>query len=283
MRPAHVIEITTPKNFVLNGLWFGSEKPKRAIILVHGLTGSAFSGSGIVDALADDDTAVITFNNRGHDIISNLKQRVGAETKYSLGGAAHEVFIDCLDDIEGAIRRVRQEGIKDVYLAGHSTGAQKIAYYTSKTGGKKIKGLILLGALSDYASERKKPKLRSAAALAKRMVKAGKSKELLPLSAWWQYLDAQRFLSLYTPDSVEEIFMYSQPDKKPKIYQSVKIPMIAFFAGEDEYADRPAEKIAEWFTKHSKSSRFATHIISGVGHSLKDVEEQTARLIRKWL
>ncbi|MEK7098650.1 MAG: hypothetical protein AAB908_01995, partial [Patescibacteria group bacterium] len=72
-------------------------------------------------------------------------------------------------------------------------------------------------------------------------------------------------------------------DKKPKIYQSVKIPMIAFFAGEDEYADRPAAKIAEWFSKHSKSSRHASHIIPGVGHSFKDGEEHIANLIRKWL
>lgn len=283
MRSAHVIEITTPKSFVLNGLWFGPVKPKAAIIFVHGLTGSVFSGRGVVDALADDDTAVITFNNRGHDIITNLKQRVGAETKYSLGGAAHEVFTDCIDDIEGVIRRVRQEGIKDIYLAGHSTGAQKIVYYTSTTGGRKIKGLILLGPLSDYAGERKKPKLRSAVALAKRMMKVGKSKELLPPSAWWHYFDAQRFLSLYTSDSTEEILMYSQPDKKPKIYESVKIPLITFFAGEDEYADRPAAKIADWFAKHSKSSKYTAHIIPNVEHSFKGGEEAIVKAIRKWI
>lgn len=281
MRPANVIEITTPKNFVLNGLWFGPQKPKTAIILVHGLTGSAFSGGRIVEALADDDTAVITFNNRGYSIIANAKQKIGIETKCTLAGAAHEVFTDCIDDIDGAIRRVRQEGVKEIYLAGHSTGAQKIVYYAGKAI-KKPKGLILLGPLSDYAGERGKPKLRSAAALSKRMVKAGKSKELLPLSAWWQYLDAQRFLSLYTPDSVEEIFMYSQPDKKPKIYESVKIPMITFFAGEDEYADRPAAKIAEWFAKHSRSSRYASHVIPSVGHSFKSGEQLVAKAIEKW-
>ena len=45
------------------------------------------------------------------------------------------------------------------------------------------------------------------------MVKAGKAKELVPKEIWWQYLSAERLLSLYTPDSIEEIFSYAQPDK----------------------------------------------------------------------
>ncbi len=125
MRPTNVIEITTPKNFILNGLWFGPTKPRTAIILVHGLTGSAFSRLPITDVLADEDTAVITFNNRGHDIVSKKRQIVGMETKTTFGGTAHEVFAECIDDIEGAIRRVRKEGVKEIYLAGHSTGCQK--------------------------------------------------------------------------------------------------------------------------------------------------------------
>lgn len=282
MRPAHVIEILTPKNFVLNGLWFGPTKPKRAIILVHGLTGSAFSRLELAHQLTDDDTASLTFNNRGHNIISKLRQKVGTETKTTFGGTAHEVFADCIDDVDGAIRFVRQQGVKEIYLAGHSTGCQKIVYYASKAN-KKPKGLVLLAPLSDYAGERKKPQLRRAVALAKKMVKAGKSKELLPLSAWWEYLDAQRFLSLYTSDSPEEIFSYSQPDKKPKTYQSIKLPVIAFFANEDEYSERPAAKLVEWFTENSRSNRFAAHIIPNVGHSFKGGEDRIAKAIQNWI
>ena len=284
MIPANVIEIVTPKNFVLNGLWFGPLQPKRVIIFVHGLFSSAFSSSlvSIVNALIDDETAAITFSNRGHDTVADVKQRVGMERKYHRFGTAHEVFEDCIDDIEGAMRVARKEGAKNIYLAGHSTGCQKIAYFTSKARNKP-RGLILLGPLSDYASERKKPKLRHAAALAKRMVKAEKSHELLPEDAWSHYVDAQRFLSLYAADSVEEIFSYSQPNKRPKTYQSIQIPVLALFAGDDEYAERPARKLVEWFKENSQSKKFEAKIIERVGHSFSGGEEQVVLAIYKWI
>jgi alpha-beta hydrolase superfamily lysophospholipase len=282
MRAAHVVDIKTPKNFILNGLWFGPQKPKKAIVLVHGMFSSAFSMGHVIDALIDNETAVLAFNNRGHDTVTDVKQIVGIDRKYHRAGTAHEVFTDCIDDIDGALRVVRATGVKDIYLMGHSTGCQKIVYWTSKKG-KGVKGLILLGALSDYAGDRKKPQLRTAVAQAKRMVKAGKGNELLPPGMWWHYADAQRLLSLYTPDSIEEIFSYSQTEKKPKIYQSVKLPLIALFAGADEYSERPADKLVEWFRKNSNSSRFHGEVVDNVGHSFKEGEFQVAKAVRQWI
>ena len=43
MIPAYVVQITTPKNYILNGLWFGPKRPEKVVIFMHGLTGSAFS------------------------------------------------------------------------------------------------------------------------------------------------------------------------------------------------------------------------------------------------
>ena len=80
MKACGVIEVITPKKFVLNGLWFGPRRPKRAIVWVHGLGSSAFSQLGIVDHLADTDTAVITFNNRGFGTINSVKRRIVINT-----------------------------------------------------------------------------------------------------------------------------------------------------------------------------------------------------------
>jgi alpha-beta hydrolase superfamily lysophospholipase len=226
---------------------------------------------------------VLTFSNRGHDIVTNVKQKVGLERKYHQAGMAHEVFTDCVDDIEGALRFARTQGAKKIYLTGHSTGCQKSIYYAFKKKDPKVAGIILLAPLSDYAGDRKKPQLRKAVAHAKRMVKAGKADELLPPGMWWHYADAQRLLSLYTPDSVEEVFSYSQPDKKPKIYSSVTLPVLALFAGDDEYSERSPAKLVEWFTEHSRSKDFKAVVIPKVGHSFREGEPATASAIRKWI
>lgn len=283
MRFAHVIEIITPKKFVLNGLWFGSKKPKRAIIHVHGLFSNAFSMAGVVEKLVDTETAVITFNNRGHDAVSDVKQIVGKKRKYHRGGTAHEIFTDCVDDIQGVINFVKKQGVKEIFLAGHSTGCQKAVYWAAKTGGRGVKGIILYAPLSDYAGDKKKPKLKTATQYARMLMRKGKKHELLPSDIWSHYVDAQRFLSLYTPDSVEEIFSYAQKGRIPRIYQSVRIPMLALFAGDDEYSERPAQRLVEWFTKETRSSHFDAVIIPKVGHSFRGGEAVLARLVKNFI
>ena len=95
--------------------------------------------------------------------------------------------------------------------------------------------------------------------------------------------DAQRFLSLYTPDSVEEMFTYAQPKKNPRIFKSVRIPTLVVLAGEDEFADRPADEIAAWFQNHSRSKRFQSVIIPGVQHGFRGAERQVAQEIKKFI
>lgn len=285
MRPAHVIEIETPKNFLLNGLWFGSTKPKRAIIWVHGLASSAFSKLGIVEKLVDKDTAVITFNNRGSSTVTRTRKispRKKGGMEYVLSGGAHEVFTDSVDDIQGAIDFAKKQGAKQIFLVGHSTGAQKSVYYASRKGNeKKVDGVILLAPLSDYAGALKEGKaaLKKATAAAVTLVKKKKPQTILP--GWW--MDAQRFLSLYTPDSVEEIFSYIDPERQPVIYESLKVPTLVLLAQDDEYADRTPERIEAWFAKHARMSRFGSAILAGADHSFTGTEKTLSGVIKDWI
>ena len=101
-----VIEITTPRKFILNGLWFGPEDPKKIVIFVHGLSSNVFGGNRFIFPLADHETTVISFSNRGHDTVSRLKKIDKRKKKGYTSittGAAHEVFTQSADDIQGAV------------------------------------------------------------------------------------------------------------------------------------------------------------------------------------
>ncbi|MDO8561648.1 MAG: alpha/beta fold hydrolase [bacterium] len=294
MSVCETIEIVTPKKVLLNGLWFGPAKPKRVIIWVHGLGSSAFSKLGIADALIDKNIAVITFNNRGHDKVSRIA-RTGEKkiSKAVLGGSAHEVFTDCVDDIQGAINFVKRAGVKNIYLAGHSTGCQKSIYWASKRGrlpargaqAGSVKGIILLAPISDYSAEmhlKGKGKIARAAEAARALVSRGKKHQLLDEKYWPYTIDAQRFLSLYTPDSVEEIFTYAQPTKNPRTLKSVTMPLLVLLAEKDEYGDRPAKKIAEWFLKNGRGN-LQTLIVPRTTHSFHGKEKTVASVIKRWV
>ena len=287
MKPCFAVEIITPKKYILDGFWFGPLCPKRVFVFIHGLGSSAFRYHQLVALWVDKKTAVMTFNNRGHDKIAKLRRLVGAKKSHVsiLAGQAHEVFTDCADDIQGAVNFVKKQGAKEIYLAGHSTGCQKSVYYGSKKSDKAVKGLILLAPMSDYSIAvmmNKNQKLARAVKIARGMAWAGKKHDLMPRNICEDVIDAQRFLSLYTLDSAEEIFCYSQPRKNPVALKKIKLPMLVMLAEKDEYGDRPAEKIAAWFGKYI-NAKSAVKIIPGVTHGFTGGEKRVTGLVRGWI
>ena len=281
MRPAHVIEIVTPKKVRLNGLWLGPRRAKRVVVWIHGLGSSMFSKLDIVGRLIDTDTAVVMFNNRGHDKVASVIRTTGNSIK---AGAAHEVFTDCVDDIEGALRFTRAAGAKKVFLAGHSTGCQKSVYWSARRG-RGVKGIILLAPMSDYSTvEKEQGKKRVAAAekYVRTLVVRGKKFELIPEAIWPPLDDAQRFLSLYTGEGPEEIFTYWDQKRTPKTLRSVRKPLLVLLAECDEFQDRPARKIGDWFAKHLKLHDKVV-VVPKVQHGFKGGERAVAKAIRRFM
>lgn len=284
MRPAHVIEIITPKKFLLNGLWYGSKRPKRVLIWLHGLSSSVFSKQEMIEHLVDKDTAVLAFNNRGHDNVARVPNI--STGKSLLAGAAYERFEDCVDDIDGAITFAKKMHAKEIFLVGHSTGCQKAIYWAHKKGNR-VHGVVLLAPISDYAGMLAKyglPKLRIMQALAKAMLRSGKSHEFVQSKFWTDEPNSpQRFLSLYTPESVEQsIFSYFDPKNSAYILRKVQTPILAIFAQKDEYADRPAQEIVDWFENHTKTQLLSL-VVKNATHGFKGHEKPVAKAIKLWI
>jgi pimeloyl-ACP methyl ester carboxylesterase len=154
-----------------------------------------------------------------------------------------------------------------------------------------VKGIILLAPVSDYADMVKRvprARLKKVTAHARSLVRRGKGHELLPNSAvtmpWGPLVcDAQRFLSLYTPDSKETVFCYEQPGKAPRALRSVNMPMLTLWAGKDEYADRPAKDVAQWFAEHTRSRGSRVVVVPQATHGFKRKEKWLVRTIRNWI
>jgi alpha-beta hydrolase superfamily lysophospholipase len=284
MRPCFQVDIITPKRILLRGLWFGPQKPKRCIVFIHGMMSSAFSMLSVVDALIDRNTSVLAFNNRGVETIADLEKVPRDPTstnRWLSAGTAHEVFTECVDDLQGAINFVRESGSNEVYLLGHSTGCQKAAYWAHKKR-RGVSGLIFLAPISDYAAETKRQgriAIKRATRVARALVARGKGKQLLPPGTWYEILDANRFLSLYIADGVEEIFPYSQPKAIPDVLQAIRIPILVLIAEKDEYRDRPAKQMALWFDQAIVGSHTVA-IVPSVRHDFRGGESQVADFVK---
>ncbi len=281
-----LISFLTPKKLKLNGVWLGSPSADTVFIFLHGLGGSIFSRAPLTAALAGKKQAVFALNNRGSGTINYFKKEVKSKATYFLAGVAHEIFTDCVDDIDGAVAYARQRGAKNIYLLGHSTGCQKSIYYLSKRPQSPVRGVILLAPVSDYASiiNTVDPKVyRRALSAARKLVAANKSQALLPEKLWLPQYSAQRFLSLFTPDSAEEIFTYGSKTK-PVTLRRVNKPILAILAELDQVAGGDANLLATWFKQELKNNKNnKTLVIEEANHGFEEKEIELTRVINSWL
>jgi alpha-beta hydrolase superfamily lysophospholipase len=133
--------IITKDGIRLEGLSWVPKKPsKKALVFVHGLTDNFYGDYEIFDALAKKfnkiGVGLASFNNRGHDIVTGVlkkDKRKKRGFKSLTLGAAFEKFEDCIFDIEAGVRFLKEKGFRKIIVAGISTGANKTAYYFSKS------------------------------------------------------------------------------------------------------------------------------------------------------
>lgn len=287
---AEVIKIETPERFLLDGLWFGKRGSRRVLIFVHGLGGSLFSQIPLIGRLLGrDGVAVLAFNNRGSGVITRVK-RLNPQNKKGydsfLFGRAHEVFADCVDDIAGAVKFATKRGAKEIILIGHSTGCQKSVFYLSqRRPNPSVKGAILLAPISDYndmSTSVPRRFLKAATKYARALVKQGIPHMLLPTRIWPDPIDAQRFLSLYTPESIEEIFCYTLPAQNSStLKKAARYRLFAVFAGKDEHSVQPPEDLVSWFKKYIPAQHM--RIVSAAMHNFGGCEKGLGRLILGWV
>lgn len=281
-----LITFETPKGYLLQGAWLGTHRAQTVYIFIHGLTGSLFSRGEVAALLArKPKTACMLFNNRGNGYISPLRKHAGKKNQKLFGGTVHEVFEECRDDIVGAVAFAKNRGVKRIILVGHSTGCQKAVWYLTGKPAQEVRGAVLLAPLSDYASIKKAMRPTAYARLRAHVEKLAQRDrhalvppEMLPFP---ELLDAQRWLSLYTPENSEEIFTYAS-GRAPKTLQKTRVPLLALFASEDQHADRPAHELATWFVHARPASAIHAHVVDAPDHGFSGKEHELARMVAHW-
>ena len=280
------VQIKSTDNLMLDGLILGNIKAKTAYIFIHGLGSSMFSRLDLNNRLANKSKMVLTFNNRGQGIINRFKQednKLKKGYKSKLLGSALEKFTNSKHDIQGVVNYLKDLGVESIYLVGHSTGCQKSIYYLAKQDDKAVKGVVLLAPLSDYSSIMNFIDLNTYNKTLKEAVKMKKDKKannLLPSHLWSTPISAQRFLSLYSPNSTEEIFTYGS--KKPAtILKKVNKKLLVFLAENDEYSDRGVSNLKVWFERNvnNKSQVF---VINDTNHGFQGKEVEVAKIIHQY-
>lgn len=300
MKTFYLVETVTRDKLIHQGIYYKPKKPgkpasvktsagKRALLWVHGLTDKFYGDRALIDALVyeceNHEFGFASFNNRGHDMVvsgQKIDRRKPTGHSHVTIGSSNEVFRECVYDIEAGITFLAKQGFAEVVVIGHSTGANKICYYAATQTNSHLSGVILASPLSDRLDPSlNKEKLAKDLAHMEDFVRQGKSHDLLTGYDFFP-LTPKRFLSLYTPNSLEDQFDYGDPRPRMTYFSRIKQPLLVVLSGKDEYADRSAKKIQVVFDSYQHSANYKSVIVSKALHSYSDKETEVAKIAVDW-
>lgn len=291
MKQFYIAEIVTKDKLVHQGIFFQpSNKNKKAILWVHGLTDNFYGDLKLMEELSvyceKEGWGLASFNNRGHDIVSTIakvdKRKPKGRTAV-MGGSAYEDFKGCVQDIDAAITFLVEQGFLEVAVIGISTGANKVCFYAGTRKDHRVVAVVLASAISDVAIKLKELKGTYKTVLEKVKKLTYSKAENLVEGIDYMPLTPKRFLSLYEMNSEEDVFPYYQKSPAFSVFSKIRKSLMVIMAGRDEYADRPIRKIKKFFDTHQHSFHYQSVVIPGAFHSYGGKEKKFVDAIASWI
>lgn len=290
MKSFYLVETVTKDKLIHQGIFIKPKKPgERALLWVHGLTSTFYAGINQLEIIADEcekaGIGFAAFNNRGHDAITSIKKvdhRKPAGYSRVDGGAGFENFKDTTHDIDAGINFLVQHGFHQIILCGHSTGANKVCYYAGSKKDNRVAGVILASPTSDRLNQKDKFKLEKDLQAMQELTNRGKGNALVTGIHYYP-VSPRRFLSLFTPNSLEDQFDYGDGRPRLKYFSKIKQPLLVTLGSLDESLDRTAKQVIEVFDTYQHSTNYKSVIIKNATHGYTGKEKEFVQTIINWI
>lgn len=261
----------------LQGTHFEPQEKDICVILTHGMCGTIIDNYFATiwgKCLANNNIGFLYGHNRGYSIENDIVMKDGTLKRY---GCMYEIFEECIFDIDLWIKKAKELGYKRIILAGHSYGCNKIIYYYYK---KKpdILGMVLASAPDMSFSDKDHEVLIKEA---KENVENNKPMKILhKMVDNYMYFSSQTYYNWYQENSnVDNLPVVRNPEKWDQ-FSKIDIPILTFSGSNEEKWYLQLELLKE---KALSCPNFTFEIIENTGHTYKDCEKQTGKLIAKWI
>jgi hypothetical protein len=196
-----LVELCRDDGHPIDALWYPVDEPRVGVLHVHGKGSSVLSGPSRFLPPLLPGIAHLAVNMRCHD----LAYTVGTDDWAVDGGMWEDLSTGHLD-LAAGVAHLRERGVEQVVVSGHSSGGFYAADLMPRDAG--IAAWVLLSPLTTN----KNPfplwwpdpeDGDRAAALARAMVAEGRGRDLIPVSGWFHAISAASLVQrLEEPDGV---------------------------------------------------------------------------------
>jgi len=256
---------------------------KRAVIWLHGMGGSVFESRRtnlLAEVFVGNGIAFFPFNNRGSGIV----RRAGD----GLGGAAFERIRDCVADIDAAIRELWRRGYHDITLAGHSTGANKIAVYDHYKPRNRAKRYVLIAGGDDTGLLYEQLGARRFRAVLTKAKAMHRGNELAPpiagsMMSWRALYDVANPNGDYNVFPFYEIMRGTKLSRRPFRYiHAIRKPSLYIYGDRDEYSFGDVPRCMAILAQYI-SDRAEIAVLKDADHGFSGREGELGGMIAEWI
>lgn len=298
MQEPRFVEFTTSDGLTLPGLLYSTKDSKKVVIYLHGNGSTSIfydesKSRDLPRELNEKGVSLLKFNNRGAHIIKKFTiDRNGKEERVPFG-MANERIKDCVLDIDAAITFLKKMGYKEFYLAGASTGANKICVYNHFVPKNIFKKYILICGGDDtglYNSLLGNKKFKLLLNKSKKMIKKGKAldiaTETLSIGEIFSY---QGFYDIANPDGDYNCFPFSEAFGLAQLstkalfryFKEINKDSLVVYGEDDEYTWGDINRVINTLKNHRPV--FNYKVIKDADHRFTGKKQELAKIISNWI
>ncbi len=280
-------------------LYEPQRRTRRAVVFLHGAAGASIFDSKRTNRLAAElltrGIAFLPFNNRGAHLVRRLRSRRGRTARSIDGGSAHELIRECVRDIDGAARFLRRHGYRELFLVGHSTGANKIAVYDHYKARNPFRKYVLLaggddtGGLFAHLGRRR---FHATLDRSRAMIAAGRGHELAPESIATPVMSWRSLRDMINPDGDYNVFPFLEVlrgirlSRQPRFryVRAIRKPALFVYGDRDEYCfDAVPECVRILADAVGPKPNAEFVVMEDANHGFSGREAELGTLIAEWI
>lgn len=216
-----ILKVRTPRGLELVGTIFGDKSADTVVVMITGICSNVFQNELLYTTgktLSQNGIACIIAH--AHDSFSCF-----AYTDFSIGKQRHAgVFNDdfsmVYEDVETYVKYAKEEmGFKNVILAGHSLGSNKIIHYLGNTQDNYVDYFIVSSPVDIMHWWKVMPNIDKCFETAKSWVDEGRGDEILPfLFGGFSPMTASTVLGFYNADNLKNCPVLSGEGERESLH-----------------------------------------------------------------
>ncbi len=276
-----IIKATAKRGIELKGAMYGSLSCDSVVVMLTGICSNVFQND-LLDSTGKllEQNGIATIIAHASDSFSCL-----AYTDYSIGkqrhlGVFNDEFEMVFEDVETWVLKAKELGFKNIILAGHSLGSNKIINYLGNTTDDFVDYFIVSSPIDIMHWWSVMPNINKCFNMAESWVKEGRGDDILPfLFGGFSPMTARTVLGFYNTNNLKNCPVLSKIGETNSLF-NIKPDGSFVIGSKDSVTGDSPKKFMEQLNNWTKNPKLNQVIeVEGASHIFYNMQETYAKTI----